>query len=234
MQPSMRVSFTSTTRESAPRGHCTFALSGAAAASTGSSPAAPGNSALIAFTQGTAHLGPCALPTCTVTSVPPLPVLPVLCDTTRRSVRTYGGTSTPSSRITTRITSSTLARTTTEALLSLGVFCRLTIASLPPVRRVLSGRSHAGVMSREVPSVSASFARFERSCASLCSATGRALSQSSTWSRSWPLHPPTVHTRFVRLKPTDGISKSRTYSAPHFSQRSAKQLPWSSAISPRG
>lgn len=53
------------------------------------------------------------------------------------------------------------------------------------------------------------------------------------WSRSCPLHPCAVQARPVRLNPTEGISKSRTYSLRHFSQRSAKTLPWSSACEVR-
>lgn len=54
--------------------------------------------------------------------------------------------------------------------------------------------------------------------------------QSSTWSLSLaPLHAGTVHLRPVTLKPTEGISKSRMYSASHLSHLSAKQFPSSTA-----
>ena len=76
------------------------------------------------------------------------------------------------------------------------------------------------------PSTSASVAATDSLSARLCSLSGSSPSQSSTWSLSRaPAHLGTVHFRPVTLKPTEGISKSRTYSASHFSHLSAKQFP---------
>mmetsp|Transcript_6545 Transcript_6545/g.26660 ORF Transcript_6545/g.26660 Transcript_6545/m.26660 type:complete len:273 (-) Transcript_6545:51-869(-) len=160
----------------------------------------------------------------------------------------------PSMRMTLDITSSTLARMTSAAFESLGVFCRLTMAIFPPFLTALSGRLHAGVISIEVPRHSTRSASRHSRSERRSSLTGSASSQSRQLSRrrpphtgpasssrsSWPfardlaLFLRAVHLRPVSLKPTDSTSKSLTYSAPQSSHRSAKQLPCSSASSSRG
>mmetsp|Transcript_34100 Transcript_34100/g.101412 ORF Transcript_34100/g.101412 Transcript_34100/m.101412 type:complete len:259 (+) Transcript_34100:122-898(+) len=129
---------------------------------------------------------------------------------------------------------STRARTMACACRSRGVFCRFTMMNLPPALRVMSGSSLAGAICRLVPSTKLTAAWSAHSIASSSSSSGSLESQSSVLSCSGAPQPGCVHVRPVGLKPTVSTSKSRAYSRRHTWQRSAKQLPCSSARRCRG
>mmetsp|Transcript_26001 Transcript_26001/g.66018 ORF Transcript_26001/g.66018 Transcript_26001/m.66018 type:complete len:374 (+) Transcript_26001:115-1236(+) len=218
------------TSSPAPAGQCSCAHQPPASESWASCGSAGGvHTTSHASSQGSGASSPCTLNSLSSTRIPPSSST---CRTRTRSTRTYGGTATPSVRATRAITASTRARTTSAALASLGVRCRLTITSLPPRRGARSGMLHAGVICKLVPRQRTRSALSVSCLERAMSSAGSSLSQSRHWSRSAPRQ--CSHARPVCLSPTEGTSKSRTYSRRHVSHTSRKQLPCSSASLSRG